>query len=55
MTVFLTDIRNAEQFLRIRHEIFGDGIAEASFKFDPLTLLFPATIAQMSISIPLTH
>ena len=24
MTVFLTDIRNAEQFLRIRREIFGD-------------------------------
>ena len=24
MTVFVTDIRNAEQFLRIRREIFGD-------------------------------
>ncbi len=24
MTVFITDIRNAEQFLKIRHEIFGD-------------------------------
>jgi enamine deaminase RidA (YjgF/YER057c/UK114 family) len=24
MTVFITDIRNAEQFLRIRRETFGD-------------------------------
>ena len=46
MTVFLTDIRNAEQFLRIRREIFGDNFP-ASATMNITALIPPLALIEI--------